>query len=102
MLAALALPGRGLAQDTLPDGPVYVVQEGDTLWSVAVQFGISLNELTTYNQINNPNQVSIGTRLVIPGLAGVSGELKTEEVAFGEDLLSLSRKYRCLKLIWRD
>ena len=94
ILAALVLPGRGFAQDILPDGPVYVVQEGDTLWSVAVQFGVSLNELTTYNQINNPDTVGIGTRLVIPGLAGVSGELKTEEVAFGEDLLSLSRKYQ--------
>lgn len=92
--SALSLPGRGFAQDAPPDGPVYVVQEGDTLWSVAVQFGISLDELTTYNQIKDPNQVGIGTRLVIPGLPGVNGELKTEVVGFGEDLLSLSRKYQ--------
>lgn len=93
-LVALLQPVQGLAQDTLPDGPVYVVQEGDTLWSIALKFGISLDELIVYNQISNANQVGIGTRLVIPGFEGVSGELQTETVGLGENLLSLSRKYQ--------
>lgn len=94
MLVAFSLPEIGFAQETVPQGPVYVVQEGDTLWSIALQFGISLDKLTAYNQITNPNQVGIGARLVIPGIEGVSGELVTEEVGFGENLLSLSRKYQ--------
>ena len=94
LLFTLLFPVRTLAQDTLPDGPVYVVQEGDTLWSIALQFGVNLDELTIYNQISNANQVGIGTRIVIPGLKGVSGELTTEAVSFGENLLSLSRKYQ--------
>ena len=94
LMFALLYPVRTLAQETVPDGPVYVVQEGDTLWSIALQFGVNLDELTVYNQISNANQVGIGTRLVIPGLKGVSGELMTEAVGFGENLLSLSRKYQ--------
>lgn len=94
LLIAVLQPVVGFAQDSVPDGPVYVVQEGDTLWSISIKFGVGLNELTTYNQISNANQVGIGTRLVIPGFEGVRGELITEVVGLGEDLLSLSRKYQ--------
>lgn len=94
LMIAFLQPVVGYAQDVVPDGPVYVVQEGDTLWSISIKFGVDLNELTTYNQISNANQVGIGTRLVIPGFEGVQGELKTEVVGLGEDLLSLSRKYQ--------
>jgi len=93
-LVVLVLPGRGFAQELEPEGPVYVVQEGDTLWSIAQQFGVGLDELITYNQISDANQVGIGARLVIPGLEGVSGELVTEPIGFGENLFSLSRRYQ--------
>jgi len=94
LAAAFLHPVDGLAQDSVLDGPVYVVQEGDTLWSIAMRFGVSLDELSAYNQITNADQVGVGARLVIPGFEGVSGELNTAEVGLGENLLSLSRKYQ--------
>jgi hypothetical protein len=32
----------GLAQEEPPTGAIYIVQEGDTMWSFAVRFGISI------------------------------------------------------------
>jgi len=71
----------------------YIVQVGDALWSIAARFGVSLEELQQANNITDPSQVGIGARLLIPGLQGVSGELDTITVSYGETLRSLSRRY---------
>jgi murein DD-endopeptidase MepM/ murein hydrolase activator NlpD len=84
----------GLAQDQQPDGPVYIVQAGDSLWDVAARFGLTLDELSQVNGISDPNQLALGARLVIPGFEGVSGVLTTESVKFGETLISLSRRFQ--------
>lgn len=81
------------AQTGQPSGPVYVVQAGDTLWSIALRFNVSMADLQSTNNLSNPDQLSTGMRLVIPGLEGVEGELTTVAIAFGENLRSLSRQY---------
>jgi len=75
------------------DEAYYIVQEGDSLWSIAARFGVSLEELQQANNITDPSQVGIGARLLIPGLQSVSGELDTITVSFGETLRSLSHRY---------
>ncbi len=92
MIAGLVIPARVIyAQDVTPDKPTYIVQSGDTLSSIALRFGVSLVDLEAANGITNPNIVSVGMPLVIPGLTGVSGYLTTVTVPFGETLNSLSR-----------
>jgi LysM repeat protein len=81
------------AQQDEPDGPVYIVQEGDSLWDIAVRFRLSLDDLAQANGISDPNQIAVGDQLVIPGLEGVQGILVTRQVPYGENLRSLSRKY---------
>jgi murein DD-endopeptidase MepM/ murein hydrolase activator NlpD len=81
--------GPASAQDA---GPVYIVQPGDTLSSIAARFGVSLDDLMTANNISDPNLLSAGQQLIIPGLEGVSGVLDTEVVAFGDSLRSLLRR----------
>jgi LysM repeat protein len=51
-------------------GPVYVVQPEDTLSSIAARFNVTLNELMAANNISDPNVLSVGQELVIPGLDG--------------------------------
>jgi len=80
------------AQDSSPEGPVYIVQAGDSLWGIAQRFGVSVNELARANGITDAAQLNIGTALVIPGLEGINGVLLTEEMPFGETLRSLSRR----------
>ncbi len=86
------LPVR--AQEEQPQGPVYTVQAGDTLGGIARRFGLTIDELALANDISNPNLLSEGTQLVIPGLDGIQGFLTTVTVPFGENLSSISRRYQ--------
>lgn len=51
--------------------PVYVVQAGDTLGSIATQFDVPLEDIMTANGLTNPNIINAGQSLIIPvgGLA---------------------------------
>lgn len=95
LLAILFIPAGGTtsAQEGETGGPVYIVQEGDTLWDIAQRFGIPWEDLARENEINDPGQLSAGDELVIPGFTGAEGVLVTTQVPFGENLRSLSRRY---------
>ncbi len=53
-------PGPGPAPNQ------YVVQYGDTLFSIARRFGVSVWQLASYNNIPNPNYIRAGQVLLIP------------------------------------
>lgn len=82
------------AQGEQPPKPVYVVQSGDSLTGIALQFGVSVNDILAVNNLADGNQLYIGQKLVIPGLEGVSGVLDTMPVPFGDTLWSISQKYK--------
>lgn len=84
---------RVRAQEVQLDGPVYIVQAGDTLWGISVRFGVPMDALAKANGMTDGSQLAEGARLVIPGLEGIQGVLVTETVPFGETLRSLSRRY---------
>jgi murein DD-endopeptidase MepM/ murein hydrolase activator NlpD len=82
------------AQTPTPaSGPIYVVQEGDTLWGIASLFNVSVNEIQTRNNLATQD-IFVGDKLVIPGMDGLSGLLAIKPVHFGDTLQSLSRQYR--------
>jgi murein DD-endopeptidase MepM/ murein hydrolase activator NlpD len=82
------------AQGNQSAGPVYIVQPGDTLWGISRIFNVSLDDLTNENGIDDPSQLSVGARLVIPGMAGIEGVLVIGTVPYGETFKSLSRRYQ--------
>ena len=45
------------AQEDLPEGAIYIVQEGDTLWDIAQRFGIPWEDLVRANGISDPGQL---------------------------------------------
>jgi murein DD-endopeptidase MepM/ murein hydrolase activator NlpD len=92
IIVFLAAPSKVYAQDNQPTGPVYIVQSGDNLTSIAAQFGISQDELIAANSITDPNQLAVGDQLIIPGLEGVTGFLVTKPVDFGSTLNTLAVK----------
>src|SRR5687768_11140425 len=64
-------------------GPIYIVQPGDSLSSIAARFSVNLQELMAANGITDPNQLAVGQQLIIPGLDGITGILNTEVINFG-------------------
>jgi len=44
----------------------YVVQPGDTLYSIALRFGVTANDIAAANDLSNPNLIFTGQQLTIP------------------------------------
>jgi murein DD-endopeptidase MepM/ murein hydrolase activator NlpD len=82
---APAAPARAQAA-----GPQYLVQAGDTLYSIALNFGISLQTLQDANPGIDPAALGLGQALVIPGFEGVQGTLAAHRLEAGESLDSLA------------
>ena len=65
-------PGSGTAPGSVP-GPdatyMYVVQPGDTMFSIARRFGVPLSELAMMNGIIDLNHIWVGQNLMIPSTA---------------------------------
>ncbi len=95
LVAVLLWPtGWAAAQDVTPSGPIYIVQSGDTLWSISLRFGVSQADLQAANNLSDPSQIRAGDKIIIPGMEGIQGVLTTQEVPFGETLHSLSLRYQ--------
>jgi murein DD-endopeptidase MepM/ murein hydrolase activator NlpD len=74
--------------------PIYIVQSGDTLGTIAQRFGVPLSTLIEVNAISDPNNISVGMELKIPGLEGISGTLITQPVPLGETFASMAIQYQ--------
>ncbi|WP_404456772.1 LysM peptidoglycan-binding domain-containing protein [Oceanobacillus kapialis] len=48
-----------------PDTTVYVVQPGDVLGRIAEQFGMTLDQIMSLNNISNPDLIQVGQELLV-------------------------------------
>ena len=59
LLSSFFFPLRSTrAQES--SGPIYIVQPGDSLYSIAARFSVSLDELLAVNGIVDPNTLAAG------------------------------------------
>jgi LysM repeat protein len=49
-----------------PTPVIYVVESGDTLLQIALQYGVDVEALATRNGIDDPRSLRTGTKLIIP------------------------------------
>lgn len=70
----LIIPASGAAQtgsstsSAASSSPlIHVVQEGDTLWSIASRHKVSVDDIVGANDLTDPDALTLGQRLVIPG-----------------------------------
>ena len=50
-----------------PEGPLtYIVEEGDSLASIADQFGVTIDQLIAANGLADPSNIGVGSQLIIP------------------------------------
>ncbi|MEW6240027.1 MAG: LysM peptidoglycan-binding domain-containing protein [Chloroflexota bacterium] len=88
-LTLMVFPQHAAAQAA---GPVYIVQPGDTLSSIAARFNVTVEELIAANGTTDPNLLAAGQQLIIPGLEGVTGILNTKVINFGDSFRAISRQ----------
>ncbi len=74
---------------------MYTVGWGDTLYSIAARYGMSVNVLMQANGLRNPNYIYIGQRLLIPGTvsAASAAAMFSYVVQPGDTLYSIAARY---------
>jgi LysM repeat protein len=92
----LIIPRGTAATPTPSANPViYIVQRGDTLYSIARRYGTTVQALALLNRIANPSLIFAGQRLIISGSgAPVPPHVRVHIVQPGETLYSLAHRYR--------
>jgi LysM repeat protein len=65
--AAIAFPTVPSTQPPTPAPLVYTVKDGDTLSSIALTYGVSMQDIIAANSLTNPDMLTIGQDLIIPG-----------------------------------
>lgn len=74
-------------------GPQYTVQSGDTLFDIALRFGVTLEALLAANPGLEANALAVGQSLIIPGFDNLTGTLNTHTLEPGESLDSLALRF---------
>ena len=67
---------------------IYTVKSGDSLYSIARKYNVTVNDLMKYNNLTS-NLLSIGQQIRIP----TSGTSNTYTVKSGDSLYSIAKKY---------
>lgn len=70
---------------------VYTVKSGDTLSGIAAKYGTTYQTLASYNGISNPNKISVGQKIKIPG-GSSGGGTRTYTVKSGDSLWAIAAK----------
>jgi lipoprotein NlpD len=69
--------------------PTHTVKRGETLVSIALQYGLDYRELAAWNGITNPAKISVGQVLVLAAPPGMAGEPATPPGAVGTTPLAM-------------
>lgn len=100
VLWGVAGPRLAWAQDggqspSVGGATIHVVQRGETLFGIAMQYGTTVEAIAAANGISDPRYISVGQRLLIPNARlGVPGAPITHSVVPGDTLRTLAATYQ--------
>ena len=91
-LASQLVIGTGVAEAT---DSVHVVSRGETLYSVALRYGTTVNAIVQANGLRNANWIYVGQRLVVPTSGGTqpTATSGTYTVQYGDNLSSIAYRH---------
>jgi murein DD-endopeptidase MepM/ murein hydrolase activator NlpD len=73
---------------------VHVVQDGETLYTIAQRYGVTVDALVAVNGLSDPDLISVGQRLTISGSASAAPvQTGTHAVQPGDTLALVARRY---------
>jgi murein DD-endopeptidase MepM/ murein hydrolase activator NlpD len=103
MIIMLGVVSPSAAQDGSTNPPtvgttIHVVQRGETLFRIAMQYGTTVEAIADANGISDPRYITVGQRLLIPNAnASAPGTLVTYTVKPGDTLETLTRTFSTTK-----
>lgn len=62
----LIIPGVSVRDIAAAQGNIHIVQAGESLLSIALLYGVTVEELQLANELDNPDSIFIGQELLIP------------------------------------
>lgn len=94
LLVSICLSWPVLAQETTTNVTIHVVQRGETLFRIAQQYSLTVNDLAALNGLADPSNIKVGQRLLVPSQnAPAVPEQQTHVVQAGETLRSIAQLY---------
>ena len=82
--------GEPITEDS--ENIIYTVQRGDSLYSIAKKFDVTVADIKVANNLQN-NLISVGQKLVIPGFVAPTYSTINYVVQRGDSLYSIANRY---------
>ncbi|MCP4536557.1 MAG: LysM peptidoglycan-binding domain-containing protein [Chloroflexi bacterium] len=95
ILLIIVVPVQAQSDEPPSQAMVHIVQGGETLFSIAQQYGLTVDAVTHANSVPDPRQIYVGQRLVMPGNKTKTSTTEMVPYIFqaGDTLASVARRY---------
>ena len=82
-------------QSSSTSGRTHIVKAGETLYSIALRYGVTVQQMATTNRLANPNLIRVGQVLTIPGSGGTTPPPTSlrHTVRAGDTLYAIALRY---------
>ena len=95
----IKIPAKTTTPTTPKPTPValtYTIKAGDTLYSIAKKYGVTVQDIVTANKLANANMIKVGQVIKIPGKTSAAPTQPTTvkyTVKAGDTVYSIAKKY---------